>query len=134
MKFVSLSNALMFALLIVGAAILSFGYARLGITFCTAGTVLTAVNFYRLRCRNKLIYGLFEMATAMAFFYFLALGLYEKPYEPMRVELIVGRALTFFAAIYFMVRALDNIGQGLRGDRATRWKLFFEGKSTRGSS
>ncbi|WP_315806670.1 MULTISPECIES: hypothetical protein [unclassified Bradyrhizobium] len=125
MKLVFLSNALMLALLIVGAAILSFGYPRLGIAFCTAGMVLTAVNLYRLRCRNKLIYGLFEMATAMAFFYFLALGLYEKPYEPMTVELITGRVLTFFAAIYFMVRALDNIGQGLRGDHADRWKQFF---------
>jgi hypothetical protein len=43
----------------------------------------------------------------------------------MTIELVTGRMLTLFAAIYFMVRALDNIGQGLGPTYTERWKRFF---------
>jgi hypothetical protein len=127
MKFVLTSAGLMFLLLIAGWAGLMFDYPRIGLAICTAAVLPVAANLYRLRCKDKFTYGIFELVVAVGFFYFLSVGFYEKPAEPMTVQLITGRVLTFFAAIYFMVRALDNIGQGLDPARAARWKQFFEG-------
>jgi hypothetical protein len=83
--------------------------------------------FYRMRSKTKLLYGILELLAAVGFFYFLLLGMQEKSVEKT-IELIANRMLTIFAAVYFMVRAFDNIGQGLSGQNAIRWKRIFEGR------
>jgi hypothetical protein len=126
MKFIIISTALMSALLALASTALYFGYTDTTFVLATAAILPVAANLFRLRCRSKVAYGSFELLVAIGFFYFLALGMYKEAYQPLSVELLVSRMLTFFAAIYFMVRALDNIGQGLTGARSARWKRLFE--------
>src|SRR4051794_2511270 len=115
MKFVAISAAVMLGLLALATIALHFGYTDTMFFLATAAVLPIAANLYRLRCKNKLAYGVFELVVAIGFFYFLALGMYNAPYQPLTLEMLVSRMLTFFAAIYFMVRALDNIGQGVTG-------------------
>lgn len=127
MKFVAISTAVMLALLFLAFIARYFGYTDTMFVLATAAVLPIAANLYRLRCNNKVVYGLFELVVAIGFFYFLALGTYQGPYQALTLELLVSRLLTFFAAIYFMVRALDNVGQGLTGAHSVRWKQLFEG-------
>jgi hypothetical protein len=134
MKFIFISTAVMLALLAIATIALVFGLTNTMFAFATAAVLPIAGTLYRLRCNSKFVYGVFELLVAAGFFYFLALGIYRAPYQPLTLELLVSRMLTFFAAIYFMVRALDNIGQGLDGARSLRWKQFFglnQGEGTR---
>jgi hypothetical protein len=127
MKFIVTWILVMIALLAAAAIALYFGFTDTMFYLATLAILPIAGGFYRLRCKTKLAYGVFELIVAVGFFYFLALSIYRGPYEPLTFELLVSRTLTFFAAIYFMVRALDNIGQGLSGTLGARWKHFFEG-------
>jgi hypothetical protein len=69
-----------------------------------------AALFYSVRRKNRLVYGLVEVvaATAALFFLFLRFGSSE-----LTVEFIAGRTVAILAVVYVMVRALDNIGEGL---------------------
>lgn len=126
MRFVVIAAAVMFTLLFVAAVMLSFGLRGAAVVAGTLAAVPIAAMLYRLRCNNKTAYGIFELIIATGFLYYLTLGMLEKAPDVMTVELITNRMLTLFAAVYFIVRALDNIGQGLSGTRGERWKRFFE--------
>lgn len=87
-----------------------------------------AVMLYWLRCVHRLAYGVFEFVVAFGVMYFIVLGMvYGTPSSEITTQLITGRTLTLFAVVYFMVRAMDNIGEGLRpGTRlAARWNDLF---------
>lgn len=117
---------MMLALLAFASIALYFGHTDTTFFVATGAVLPIAASLYRLRCKNKVAYGSFELVVAIGFFYFLTLGIYKEAYQPLTLELLLSRMLTFFAAIYFMVRALDNIGQGLTGASSDRWKQLFE--------
>ncbi|WP_456817096.1 hypothetical protein [Bradyrhizobium sp. USDA 4520] len=58
-----------------------------------------------------MIYGLVEMAAAIAALFFLFLRFDSGE---LTVEFIAGRSVAILAVVYVTVRALDNIGEGLR--------------------
>lgn len=93
----------------------------------TLATVPVAIALYRTRGLNRLIYGLFEMLVALGVLYVWMLTVIKSPGAPLSLELIAPRILAIFVVIYFMVRALDNIGEGLkRGSRLyALWQKFF---------
>lgn len=97
---------------------------KLSFLVWSLSAVPIAALFYSVRRKNRVIYGSIEMIAAIAalFFLFLRLG----PGE-LTVELIAARTAAMLAIVYVMVRALDNIGEGLRpGSRQeSRWTGLF---------
>ena len=67
-----------------------------------------------MRRRNRLSYGLTELASACGLFYVTLVSMANRTPTELSAGLISIRSLTFIALIYFMVRALDNIGEGLK--------------------
>jgi hypothetical protein len=74
-----------------------------------------------MRHRSRLWYGGLELLIALAAFYFVLLGMVEVA-KPMTIELVVGRMLIFFVAIYFMVRALEITS--VRARVARHWPAY----------
>lgn len=70
-----------------------------------------AALFYSVRRKNRVIYGLVELVAAVTALYFLFL---RFDIGELTVELITTRTVAIMAVVYVMVRALDNIGEGLR--------------------
>lgn len=105
-------------LLFTGYAIdTAYGDPALFVTlfFWMLGMLPIAVSFYRLRRRQRLAYGLFELVASCAIFYATMLAIIHRGgAAPMSLETIATRSITFIALVYFMVRALDNIGEGLK--------------------
>jgi hypothetical protein len=86
------------------------------------------VLLYWLRCVHRLAYGMFEMIVSLGVLYFvLSSMVFTRPSTEMSLHLLTNRALTLFAVVYFMVRALDNIGEGLRPGTPmhARWSVLF---------
>jgi hypothetical protein len=83
-----------------------------------------ATLFYSVRRKNRAIYGLVEMVAAVALLYFLFLHFGPSELTP---ELITGRTVAIMAVVYVMVRALDNIGEGLLPGSSLekRWTRLF---------
>ena len=83
-----------------------------------------AALFYSVRRKNRVTYGLVEMAAAIAALYFLFLRF--GPGE-LTVELIAARTVAIMAVVYVVVRALDNIGEGLRAGSSleSHWARLF---------
>ncbi|WP_316201402.1 MULTISPECIES: hypothetical protein [unclassified Bradyrhizobium] len=83
-----------------------------------------AALFYSVRRQNRVIYGLVEMSAAIAALFFLFLRF--DPGE-LTIELIAARTVAILATVYVMVRALDNIGEGLQpGSRLeNHWARLF---------
>ncbi|WGR93649.1 hypothetical protein MTX26_28805 [Bradyrhizobium sp. ISRA443] len=83
-----------------------------------------AALFYSVRRRNRVVYGLIEMIAAIAALFFLFLRF--DPGE-LTVELIAARTVAILATVYVMVRALDNIGEGLRPGSLleSQWARLF---------
>ena len=106
-----------------------FGNYALPVTlaFWTISAIPLAVSFYRMRRKNRLAYGIVEFVAACALLYSTMLAIVHHNPTVMIFETLTARGLTFFAMIYFMVRALDNIGEGLRSDWAIsdRWNTLF---------
>lgn len=69
-----------------------------------------AALFYSVRRKNRAIYGLVELVAAIAAIYFLFLRFGAGE---LTVDLIAARTVAIMAVVYVMVRALDNIGEGL---------------------
>jgi hypothetical protein len=92
--------------------------------FYALSAVPLAVSFYRMRRKHRLWYGLLELAIACGLFYATMLGIIQTSSIPVQN---VSRILTFMALLYFMVRALDNIGEGLKpgSTLAHRWERIF---------
>lgn len=117
-------GASMLALLAIGQLFKSAGDEHVAYALWTLAMIPIAFLFYRMRQRSKLIYGGFELVVAIGFFYFLVASFAESE-KLMSDGLILSRMLTFFAAIYFMVRAIENIGTGVTGTRFEKlWTSF----------
>jgi hypothetical protein len=114
------AGAVTAALLVIG--ILVHGSAAFFVWSLSALPI--AILFYSVRRKNRVIYGLAEMIAAIAVLYFLFLRF--GPGE-LTVELIAARTLAILAVVYIMVRALDNIGEGLRrgSPLETYWARLF---------
>jgi phosphate/sulfate permease len=125
MKIIWLCVGAMFVLLAACKVAFVLGMSHVALTIGTLATLPVAVTFYRMRLQSRLWYGCFELAVSLGFFYFLVANFYENE-KPFGLDLITGRILTIFAAIYFMVRALENIGVGLQGSKyEKRWLAVF---------
>jgi hypothetical protein len=84
-----------------------------------------AVSFYRMRRRHRVYYGVFELVAACALFYVTMQSIIHRgAAAPMSFETIATRSITFLALVYFMVRALDNIGEGLK--RYPTWEAWWD--------
>jgi|SRR5579862_5191113 len=108
----------------VGELLYLAGWRHAALTAWALSMLPIAFSLYRMRHRSRLWYGALELLISLTAFYFVLLGIIEVA-KPMTMELVVGRMLIFFVAIYFMVRALDNIRQGLGSPLAGRWDSFF---------
>jgi hypothetical protein len=104
-------------------------------------TIAAGFFFYGLRCRQRLYYGLFEVAVALVIIFLT--------FHPGTVFLItedytwwgwlLSKGVGVLAGVYAMVRGLDNIGQGgldnigqgLPAHFRARWDRWFYGKSLR---
>lgn len=108
-------------------ALINQRYGALYVTliFWALSAVPLAVSFYRLRRRNRLFYGVVEMIAACVIAYVTMLGIVHGNTNGPKHEVFVG--ITLVALIYFMVRALDNIGEGIpKGSKcAQRWETVF---------
>ena len=94
--------------------------------FWCAAAVPFAIAFYRLRGRNRLVYGAFELVIGFAALYVGLLNIMRSG-QLISFERVATTMLVIFVALYFMVRALDNIGGGLKpGSKAeARWLVLF---------
>jgi hypothetical protein len=111
----------------IGEAVDLVGMPHFALFIWTLAILPFAASFYRLRRRNRIIYGASELLIAVGFFYFLLMGMAFDA-KPVTFELITDRMLKFLIAIYFMVRALDNIGEGLKESPShAKWEAFFFG-------
>jgi hypothetical protein len=126
MKIVLLCAGTMFALLAACKVAFVLGVPHAALILATLAMLPVAVSFYRLRLRYRLWYGCFELAVALGFFYFLLVNFFASG-RPFEFELVTGRSLALFAAIYFMIRALENIRAGLKPEwvLTKRWDAIF---------
>lgn len=110
-------SPLVCALLAAGLMGLSDVVAPFGVrpvlVVLSISAVPLAGMFYWVRRRHRLSYGITEMLIAIAGLYVLMLGIVFKAEPEPYAGLIGARAITFMAAVYVMVRAFDNIGEGL---------------------
>lgn len=91
-------------------------------------TLPIACLLYWLRRSHRLYYGAFELLVAVGVLYFLLLGMVlGDQSKALSAALLVNRILTIFAVTYFMVRAIDNIGEGItqRTPLEARWNAIF---------
>jgi hypothetical protein len=100
----------------------------LTVLFWSSAVVPFAISFYRMRGVNRIIYGAFEMLVAFASVY-AGLWRFVVATYPMSFEHLAIVSLFLWVAIYFMVRALDNIGVGLQGSKhEERWQAVFQSR------
>jgi uncharacterized protein with PQ loop repeat len=100
------------------------GSRPIALAIWTLAVLPVTISLYRMRRRERIWYGCLEMAVAFGFFYFLLVGFDSE--VPISAQLITNRTLIMFAAIYFMVRALDNIGEGLPASKFKQhWEAIF---------
>ena len=94
-------------------------------------TIMFGVFFYALRCRQRLWYGLIELAVA-----FIIIFLTFHPPGPIVLAVdeptwwgtLLTRCAGSLAGVYFIVRALDNIEKGLPSQMRRGWDRLFHGK------
>jgi hypothetical protein len=117
----------MLAFIVLGQAAMYEKAPHLAIASWSLALLATGVSLYRLRLRNRLWYGSFELLVALAASYFVSLNLYQNA-ALLTEELILGRMLILFGAVYVMVGALNNIGEALPPAwRLTKiWKRLFD--------
>jgi hypothetical protein len=82
--------------------------------------ILLGGLLYWLRFKRRVEYGVIEIFVAIAAIW-VAIISSESPTDDL-----MARATAIFAGVYIMVRGLDNIEQGLKGERQARWRRFFE--------
>lgn len=93
------------------------------------------VSLYRLRRSSRLAYGLFELVVAWGVGYATILGLaFRRSPTSDPWNRFVAVSFGMFAVIYFVVRALDNIGEGLnaKSKAGKRWDAVFPKAKRRG--
>lgn len=133
-RFPLVTFAIMMLAVGVGELLYFAGWRHAALAAWALSLLPIAFSLYRMRHRSRLWYGGLELLIALTAFYFILLGIIEAA-KPMTMELVVGRMLIFFVAIYFMVRALDNIREGLGSSLAGRWDNFLGiGKKSGGAA
>jgi hypothetical protein len=101
------------------------GMSLAGVIAATLAIFSIAVLLYRLRERKRLFYGLLELAVSIVGG-FLVLQSFASNSHRIAEEPLITRMALLFAAIYVMIRALDNIGTGLKGSPAGEvWESAF---------
>lgn len=108
-------------------------FLSIGLTLvCWVGALLViGVYLYFLRCRHRLAYGVVEVIAAIGIVTVTLVNTLTSFSRPIPNEALwwassFGPWLQLAAAVYILVRGLDNVGQGLRGPGAERWKRVFE--------
>jgi hypothetical protein len=91
-------------------------------------TVGFGLIFYWLRSRCRLAYGAIELVVALAV---IILTFYPQSYallyqKPPLVGSLLSQSAGILAGIYVMVRALDNIHEGLGPRRRAKWERAFK--------
>jgi hypothetical protein len=126
MKVVIICALLMLAFIGLGQAAVYKAAPHLAIASWSLALLTLGVLFYRLRIRNRLWYGGFELIVALAASYFILLNLYQHA-PGLTAEIVVSRMIILFAAVYVIVRALTNIGETLpSAGRFTKiWNRLF---------
>lgn len=85
-----------------------------------------AAMFYWVRRRHRLAYGITEMVMAVSGLYALMLAIVFKDASASSfLGQVSTRTISFMAAVYVMVRAFDNIGEGLPVRFAKYWDFAF---------
>lgn len=98
----------------------------LTVLFWSSAIIPFAISFYRMRGVNRMMYGGFELLIAFVSVYVGIWRFVSTPYPPS-LEHLATISLLLWVAIYFMVRALDNIGVGLQGSKyEKRWQAVFQ--------
>jgi len=89
--------------------------------------------FYGLRCRQRLYYGLTELAVALIiiFLTFHPPAIYIISDDYSFWGGLLSKGVGFLAGVYALVRGLDNIEQGLPPHFRAPWGRWFYGKSLR---
>jgi hypothetical protein len=126
MKVVIICALLMLAFIGLGQAAVYNAATHLAIVLWSFAVLALGVSFYRLRMRNRLWYGGFELLVALVASYFILLNLYQHALA-LTAEIVVSRMIILFAAVYVIARALTNIGEALpSAGRFTKiWNRLF---------
>jgi hypothetical protein len=126
MKIILICAFVMLAFIVLGQIAMFANAPHVAVALWSLALLAIGVLLYRLRSRNRLWYGGLEFLVALAASYFVLLNLYQNA-ALITVELILGRMVILLAAVYVMVRALDNIGGALPQTwRLTKiWKRLF---------
>ena len=126
MKVVIVCALAMLAFIGLGQAAVYKAAPHLAIALWSLALLALGVLFYRLRMRNRLWYGSFELLVALVASYFILLNLYQHA-PRLTAEILVSRMIILSAAVYVIVRALTNIGEALpSAGRFTKiWSRLF---------
>ncbi|WP_441242532.1 hypothetical protein [Tardiphaga sp. 768_D3_N2_1] len=100
--------------------------ARMSLFVLSLSAVPIAAMFYWVRRKHRLSYGITEMMMAIVGLYALMLAIVFKdaPADGY-LSIISTRTISFIAAVYVMVRAFDNIGEGLPARFTRVWDVVF---------
>jgi hypothetical protein len=96
------------------------GMSLAGVITATVAVFSIAVLLYRLREKKRLFYGLLELGVSIISG-FLVLQTFASNSHGIAEQPLITRMALLFASVYVMIRALDNIGTGLRGTEAGEW-------------
>ena len=121
------SNVAFLVLILLGWLADSADYPTIAIAVWSVSLVAVSVMLYRLREQYRAWYGALEFVIALAGFSIVLKGLHEN-YRGSADAPLLARIGFLFAAIYVMVRALDNIGAGLKkGSKLqAKWNAIFQ--------
>jgi hypothetical protein len=113
-------------LIVIGWLADSVDYPNIALLVWTGALVAVSIMLYRLREQNRAWYGALEFVIAIVGFFMLLKALHDNYHGAADAPTIVRMGL-LFAAIYVMVRALDNISAGLRGTNTqSLWDSFLK--------
>jgi hypothetical protein len=116
----------MFVLLAVGAVADGLNAPTVALLIWTMALCIISGLLYRAREQSRVVYGALEFVVALIGFFYLLRSLHDNFHGAGEAPIITRMGL-MLAAIYVMVRALDNIGVGLKGTKLEgRWKAIFQ--------
>jgi hypothetical protein len=96
------------------------GQSTASVITATFAVFSIAVLLYRLREKGRFFYGLLELAVSIIGG-FLVLQSFAMNSHGVADQPLITRMALLFASVYVMIRALDNIGTGLKGTQAGEW-------------
>lgn len=96
------------------------GQSAAGVVVATFAVFSIAVLLYRLREKRRLFYGVLELVVAIISG-FLVLQSFAQNSHGVADQPLITRMALLLASVYVMIRALDNIGAGLKDTEAGQW-------------